>query len=102
MVIGQQGDDEPETFTCRLAIVCDGGPHQMSELSSKNPLSSTRVGECRACNRARTAQTDALKYAIRVKVEPFELCKLFYSSFLCIKTYTLVHLTLRGHTDVGN
>ena len=46
-------DDEPETFTCRLAIVCDGGPHQMSELSSKNPLTSERVGECNACNRER-------------------------------------------------
>jgi hypothetical protein len=69
MVIGQPGDDDPETFTCRLAIVCDGGPHQMSELSSKNPLSSTRVGECNACNRARTAQTDALKRAICLRLD---------------------------------
>ena len=64
MVIGQPGGDGPETFTCRLAIVCDGGPHQMSELSSKSPLSSTRVGECNACNQTRTNQTDAIRRAI--------------------------------------
>jgi len=69
MVIGQPGDDDPETFTCRLAIVCDGGPHQMSELSSKNPLTNTRVGECNACNRARTAQTDSLKRAICLRLD---------------------------------
>lgn len=64
MVIEQPGDDEPGTFTCRLAIVCDGGPHQLSELSSKSPLSSRRVGACNACNQVRTNQTDAIRRAI--------------------------------------
>ena len=59
MVIEQPGDDKPGTFTCSLAIVCDGGPHQLSELSSKSPLSSRRVGACNACNQVRTNQTDA-------------------------------------------
>ncbi len=73
MVIEQPGDDEPETFTCVLAIACDGGPHQMSELSSKMALTSERGGYCHTCNRARTAQTDALKYAIcvRIGIDPY-------------------------------
>lgn len=64
MAIEQPGDDEPEPFTCRLAIVCDGGPHQISELSSKHPLSVARVGECNACNQVRTNQTDVIRLAI--------------------------------------
>jgi hypothetical protein len=69
MVIEQPGDDEPETFTCVLAIACDGGPHQMSELSSKMALTSERRGYCHICNRARTAQTDALKRAICLRLD---------------------------------
>ena len=69
MVIEQPGDDGPETFTCVLAIACDGGPHQMSELSSKMALTSERGGYCHTCNRARTAQTDALKRAICLRLD---------------------------------